>query len=211
MNITYKNPGYTHSLDSISLFLTGEETSFWSAPIFHFYPQLDKQTLMSLNGSDKQKYLNDVFGDIYENLREEINRKVICYNVHFQNHKRQIEEALSEAFDLDASSIFNDLTSNVTLNPICPRFLKECYFDVFYMNSEKGALGLSLHEVIHYFWFYVWNSHFGDSQKTFFNDINTFFYIVIVYRLYHTSISFFASFAFVLQRLRAKPIPLFII
>ena len=70
---------------------------------------------------------------------------------------------MSEAFDLDASSIFNDLTSNVTLNPICPRFLKERYFDVFYMNSEKGALGLSLHEVIHYFWFYVWNRLFGDS------------------------------------------------
>lgn len=105
----------------------------------------------------------DVFGDIYENLREEINRKVICYNVHFQNHKVQIEDALSDAFDLDASSIFNDLTSYVTLNPICPRFLKEHYFDVFYMNSERGALGSSLHEVIHYFWFHVWNSHFGDN------------------------------------------------
>ena len=163
MNIIYKNPGYAHSMDSISLFLTGDETSFWSAPIFHFYPQLDKHTLMSLNGSDKQKYLNDVFGDIYEDLREEIDRKVICYNAYFQNHKSQIEEALSEAFDLDAGSIFNDLTSNVTLNPICPRFLKERYFDVFYMSSEKGALGLSLHEVIHYFWFYVWNSHFGDN------------------------------------------------
>ena len=48
-----------HSLDSISLFLTGDETSFWSAPIFHFYPQLDKDMLMSLNSSDKHKYLND--------------------------------------------------------------------------------------------------------------------------------------------------------
>ena len=75
----------------------------------------------------------------------------------------QIEDALTDAFGLDTSSIFNDLTGNVTLNPICPRFLKEHYFDIFYMNSERGALGLSLHEVIHYFWFHVWNGHFGDS------------------------------------------------
>lgn len=169
MNITYKNPGYTHSLVSISLFLTGDETPFWSEPILHFYPQIDKHTLMSLKCSDKRKYLNDVFSNIYKNLNEEINRKVICYNAHFQNHKSRIEDALSDAFDLDASPIFNDLTCNVTLNPICPRFLKERYFDVFYLSSEKGALGLSLHEVIHYFWFHVWNAHFGDSYDEYEN------------------------------------------
>ena len=163
MNITYKNPGYIYSLDSILLFLAGDQTPFWSESIFHFYPQLDKQTLSSLNLSDKQKYINDVLKDAYEFLRKEIDSKVICYNNHFQKHKCQIEEALSEAFNLDAASIFNNLTANITLNPISPRFLTEQSFDVFYMNSEKGALGLSLHEVIHYFWFYVWNHHFDDS------------------------------------------------
>ena len=163
MNITYKNPGDRHSIESISLFLTGDETAFWSAPMLHFYPQLDPKMLAAYSPSDKQKYLSDVFGNIYSDLKEEIDRKVICYNDHFQRHKQKIEQALSDAFHLDASCVFNDLTGNVTLNPICPRFLKEHCFDVFYMNSERGALGLSLHEVIHYFWFHVWNSHFGDS------------------------------------------------
>ena len=163
MNITYKNPGCLHSIDSISLFLTGDESSFWSEPIFHFYPQADKRVLSGLNHADKQAYLQGVFRDIYENLREEIDRKVDCYNTHFQIHKDRIEDALSDAFGIDAGSLFNDLTGHVTLNPICPRFLKERCFDVFYMNSERGALGLSLHEVIHYFWFHVWNGHFGDS------------------------------------------------
>ena len=94
MNITYKNPGYDHSIDSISLFLTGDETPFWSEPIFHFYPQVDKHALSNCNHTEKHKYLNDVFRDIYENLREEIDKKVICYNAHFQNHKGQIEAAL---------------------------------------------------------------------------------------------------------------------
>lgn len=86
MKITYNNPGYNHSIESISLFLTGDETAFWSAPILHFYPQIDKQVLMSYGRSDKQKYLNDVFGHIYSDLTEELDRKVICYNV-----VRQIE------------------------------------------------------------------------------------------------------------------------
>lgn len=163
MNITYKNPGDRHSIKSISLFLTGDETAFWSAPILHFYPQLDPKMLAAYSPSDKQKYLSDVFGNIYSELKEEIDRKVICYNDHFQRHKQQIEQALSDAFHLDASCVFNDLTGNVTVNPICPRYLKEHCFDVFYMNSERGALGLSLHEVIHFFWFHVWNGHFRDD------------------------------------------------
>ena len=163
MNITFKNPGDRHSIESISLFLTGDETAFWSAPILHFYPQLDPKMLAAYSPSDKQKYLSDVFGSIYSELKEEIDRKVICYHDHFQRHKQQIEQALSDAFHLDASCVFNDLTGNVTLNPICPRYLKEHCFDVFYMSSERGALGLSLHEVIHYFWFHVWNGHFGDD------------------------------------------------
>ena len=75
MNITYKNPGYDHSIDSISLFLTGDETPFWSEPIFHFYPQVDKHALSNCNHTEKHKYLNDVFRDIYENLREEIDKR----------------------------------------------------------------------------------------------------------------------------------------
>ena len=45
----------------------------------------------------------------------------------------------------------------------CPRFLREHSFDVFYKNSEYGALGMSLHEMIHFVWFYVWNQMFKDS------------------------------------------------
>ncbi len=49
------------------------------------------------------------------------------------------------------------------MNPIEPRFLKEHRFDVFYLNSEKGAIGESIHEIVHFMWFYVWNQLFGDD------------------------------------------------
>ena len=55
MNITYKNPGFTHSMNSILSFLTGNETPFWSESILYFYPQIDRQKLVG--ESDKQKYM----------------------------------------------------------------------------------------------------------------------------------------------------------
>jgi len=32
-----------------------------------------------------------------------------------------------------------------------------------YFNSERGAIGVVLHEIIHIVWFYVWNKIYGDS------------------------------------------------
>lgn len=162
MHITYKNPGFQHSIDSIMLFQTDGQTPFWSDLILHFYPQVDKNELVKRDFTDRKKHLEEIFWKIYEDKKQELENKIICYNDHFEKHKNQIEDALSDAFEIDASSIYNDLTGNITLNPVCPRFLKERYFDVFYMNSERGALGLSIHEVIHFFWFKVWNHHFGD-------------------------------------------------
>lgn len=33
------------------------------------------------------------------------------------------------------------------------------------MNSDKGAIGSAIHEIIHFVWFYVWNQTFADSYE----------------------------------------------
>ena len=163
MKILYQNPGFDYSIDSILLFQTGEETALWSDALLYFYPQVEKEELMRHTMDGKLQYLTEVLSGVYKELKPEMERKVIAYNRHFSAHQAQIEDALSEAFRVDSRELFNDLTANITMNPVCPRFLKERRFDVFYKNSERGALGTSIHEVIHYFWFHVWNQHFGDS------------------------------------------------
>ena len=164
MNIVYKNPGYEHSVDSIMLFQTDGQAPCWSDALLYFYPQIDKNELVKRNLNERKKYIYESLYDVYhKTIKAETDEKVNDYNLHFLKHKEQIEDALSEAFDIDTRTIFNDLTGNITMNPVGPRFLKEKYFDVFYKNSEKGALGVSVHEVIHYIWFYVWNKHFNDS------------------------------------------------
>ncbi len=51
----------------------------------------------------------------------------------------------------------------ISMNPVEPRFLKERCYDTFYLNSERGAIGRGIHEIIHFVWFYVWNRLFKDS------------------------------------------------
>ena len=165
MKVTYRNPGFEHSIDSILLFQTDDTTPYWSDALFYFYPQVSPEKMKKLRLNEKKEYMKRELKTVWDGLEDELNSKVNLYNMHFAKYHDQIEDALTDAFELDTRTIFNDLVGNISLNPVCPRFLKERYFDVFYKNSERGCLGMSIHEVIHYIWFYVWNNHFGDSYS----------------------------------------------
>ncbi len=165
MRVTYKNPGFNHSIDSILFFQEDDTTPYWADALLYFYPQVSKEMMIGHSFEEKKDYLQKTLKPVWNDLLDELNSKVELYNQQFDKYHSQIEDALSEAFELDTRTVFNDLVGNICLNPVCPRFLKERYFDVFYKNSERGALGMSIHEVIHYLWFYVWNEHFGDSYS----------------------------------------------
>ena len=163
MKVTYKNPGFMHSIESILLFQTDAHTPYWSDAVFSFYPQLSGEDFVKRGPERRAEYIKDKLASVYQEILPEIEEKTVRYNEHFLEYENQINDALSDAFGTDTRVLFNDLIGYVGMNPICPRFLKKHYFDVFYKNSEKGALGMSLHEMIHYIWFYVWNRLFTDS------------------------------------------------
>lgn len=163
MKITYKNPGFEHSVESILLFQTDDTTPYWSDALLYFYPQVDKRELSNKTYAHKREYLLNALSETYRELESELETKVALYNARWEKYSNQIEDAFSDAFGIDTRLIFNDITANITLNPVGPRFLKEHYFDVFYKNSERGAIGISIHEMIHFVWFYVWNHTFKDN------------------------------------------------
>lgn len=165
MRVNFKNPGFEHSIDSIMLFQEEGMTPFWTDALYYFYPEINKAKIDSLPAEEKKEHLIKELKNVWNTLKEELDNKVVLYNEHFEKYHEQIEDALSEAFEIDTRAIFNDLVGNICLNPVGPRFLEERYFDIFHKNSERGALGISIHEIIHFIWFYVWNNHFKDSYS----------------------------------------------
>jgi len=165
MNITYLNPDFDYSLKSVMLFQDDETTSFWSDVLYYFYPKLDQEYASKLNREELNLYIEDILKTYYLEAESEIENKVISYQNHWNKYHNQIQEAFSDTFDIDVSNLFNDIKANITLNPIAPRFLEEHCFDLFYKNSDAGALGTSLHELCHFVWFYIWNDLFKDSYQ----------------------------------------------
>ncbi|MCL2592675.1 MAG: hypothetical protein FWD82_04845 [Defluviitaleaceae bacterium] len=165
MKITFKNLGFSYSIDSIMMFQNQELSNFWMSSLFHFFPSLDREKLSSLDALEKKEYLTSTLKLIYDELEPEFAEKIVKYNDYFNLHKSQIEDAFSDAFGIDCKNNFNDIVGNITLNPICPRFLDKREFDIFYLNSERGALGIALHEIIHFVWFDVWQNYFKDNKE----------------------------------------------
>lgn len=165
MEVTFVNPGVDYMLQQIMMTQTEGESEFWTEPLYYFYPQLDKDYAKSLPFLERKDYFGKVLREVYHGLEGTIQEKVAAYSQHWADCREQITLALSDAFQADCANLLNDLRCNISMNPIQPRFLREHCFDIFYLNSEKGAIGGSIHEIIHFVWFYVWNRLFGDSYE----------------------------------------------
>lgn len=163
MEVTFVNPGVEYMIQSILAFQSEEESGFWSEPLYHFYPQLDRSYAAGLSFPERKTYIEQTMRSAYADLEDTINEKVVAYSCRWAACKAQITAALTEAFGVDCASLFNDIRCNVSMNPVGPRFLKERCYDTFYLNSEKGAIGGGIHELIHFVWFHVWNRVFDDS------------------------------------------------
>lgn len=163
MELHFCDPGLDYSLDIITEFQQSDLSDWWKDSLFHFYPQIDRTEYERLDASSRFLYLRQKLQHIYDAAKPDICGKLRFYASHWLKYKPQIEDAFSDAFQVDSRGLFNDLTANITLNPICPRYLESRSFDIFYLNSERGALGMSLHEMIHFFWFHIWNQLFQDD------------------------------------------------
>lgn len=163
MKLEFVNPGVDYTIKNILEFQAEDVADFWSEPLFYFYPQLDKKYAESLPMKEKTKYIEKCLRAEYPKIKDTIEQKIPLYTEYWTKCEKQIADALSETFEIDCSTLFDDMKCNVTMNPVCPRFLKEQSFDIFYLNSAKGAIGMALHEIIHFVWFHVWNELFGDS------------------------------------------------
>lgn len=165
MKLTWQEPGFEYSIQSIMQFQTEELNNYWIDSLYYFYPDLNKNYAMSLKDEERSLYVRGVIEKVYLQDKHLLEEKVSSYQRYWEKYEEQVTEAFSEAFDLDCKNRFEDITGKITLNPIAPRYLEEHSFDVFYLNSEKGALGMALHEIIHFVWFNVWKEHFNDIEK----------------------------------------------
>ena len=65
MEINFINPGVEYMIQSIMEFQTEEMSAFWSEPLYHFYPRLDRDFSMNLPFPERSAYLERILSLIH--------------------------------------------------------------------------------------------------------------------------------------------------
>ncbi len=165
MDLTFKIPSFEYMVNSIIEIESKDMDEFFRGSLFYFYPNIDKDKFYSFHGNTRKGYLINCLRDIFEKEQDLFATKIDAYNKHWVDNKEIVIEAFQDAFKIDLKNEFNGMVGHIGLNPVSPRFLKTNTFDVFYLNSERGALGIALHEIVHFVWFKLWGDYFHDDIK----------------------------------------------
>lgn len=167
MNVTYQLADAEYQIQSIAQFLVPDCSDWWLKGFTEYYPALDWRGLCALHEDEKRQQLHASLDPLIAGKTAELKQKVIAYQQHWDRYQEQITKALEDAFGIDLHHDFQNMQGMLTLNLICPRYLDEQRFDIFCASSERGALGLTLHEIIHFVWFHVWQTLFQDDSATY--------------------------------------------
>ncbi len=164
MQITIQTMKKRDTLLSILDFQQDSMSLFWKEQLFAAYPTLDKEKWLQVPFSLKQPYLTKSVSKIYDTLKKTLIEKKDLFKTRWQLYQEPINSIFSDIFDIDCHNIYNNVITEISLNPICPRYLKEQRFTVFYKYGPEQFLNTCIHELIHFVWFYKWQNHFKDNQ-----------------------------------------------
>lgn len=139
MELRVINPGFEYMLNGIMEFQKEDTTGFWSKPLYHFYPQLDREYAAGLNLNEKRKYFENTLGQVYEELEPLMKEKVALYSGHWEKCKPQITAALSEAFGIDCENKFNDMECRISMGRLYQDILRSRHLICFILTAKRAS------------------------------------------------------------------------
>jgi len=146
------------SIDEYIPVINGFLNSDWRGAILSTYPVL-KRRLGRIRSQARRDIITYQF---FRQLQEKspLKQKAEMFQAYWKPLNRPVMRALSEAVEMPWPEALAKITARVTLNPICPRYLKLAAFDVFVRDWNEAMQDVVLHELLHFIYFEKWKSIF---------------------------------------------------
>jgi len=153
-------------IDVMYYFLNPRKDSWdWSKGIFREYPHLKRRLSNIRNSRERKRITLKYFKN--QELMKKLNLEL--KNKRFQKSWDRINdkalETLSEVVEIEWPKKDKVIKAYTTLNPICPRWIKEREFDLFYEFNMKKMKAVSLHEILHFIYFEKWKEVFPRTNE----------------------------------------------
>jgi len=152
-------------IDIIESFILNLNPGFnWSGIYSKAYPEFGKL----IEGKSK-KEIKTITREFFEKLHQDKLKDLKSVAKKFQREwdktGDELLTALSEIVEMKWPRNCKDMTAWVSLNPICPRFLDQKSFDIFWKFENSWMKRISVHEILHFIWFEKWKKVFPRYDK----------------------------------------------
>ncbi len=163
MDLSVKIMDKIDTLSSILNFQTDDTSAYWRGALFKAYPFLDEKKCLNMAWNERKEYLTAELSKIYDKIEINLQKKCFIFQKIWNENKEKINHIYTKVYGIDCDNLFNTMIAEVSLNPVCPRNLRHQSYSVTWAGDELDFLKTSLHEMIHFVWFYIWKQHFKDD------------------------------------------------
>lgn len=135
----------------------------WSEAILRNYPQLENK----LKGvKDKRKEIEyNFFKEVFQKERIKLEKRAKIFQREWNKINDKIMLVLSKIVEQEWPKEDKKIFARVSLNPICPRYIKQRTFDVFYKQKPKHMKSVAIHEILHFIYFEKWKQIFPKTKE----------------------------------------------
>ncbi|MDP3989777.1 MAG: hypothetical protein Q8Q01_01065 [archaeon] len=137
----------------------------WSNAIYKNYPEL-KSKLLTVKDKNKRKEIEyHFFLDVFKKEKNELEKSAKRFQKDWDKINDKVMLVLSEVIEQEWPEKDRTIHGRTSLNPICPRYIKQRTFDVFYKCSHARMKAITMHEILHFIYFEKWKKVFPKTKQ----------------------------------------------
>ena len=136
----------------------------WGKKIIKRHPYL-KGALNIKTKKNREKYIKKYIIKFRNENKKIIENQIEKYSKNWRKIEKQYLTILPEILDTPWPKDKKIIKAMISINPICPRFINNWSFSLFYKQKAKKMKETIMHEICHFLYFKKWKEVFPNSPK----------------------------------------------
>ena len=96
------------------------------------------------------------FTEVFKKERIELEKRAKIFQIEWNKINDDVMLVLSKVVEQEWSDKDRKIFARISLNPICPRYIKQRTFDLFYKQKPQYMKSVAIHEILHFIYFEKW-------------------------------------------------------
>ena len=163
--VKFKVAGIEDIIPSMNYFLNNIKHPDWGNSILSVHPKLKKDLENIKGGIKRKKLIQNYFGNFLNSNKKELKNSEYKFQSEWDKINSKFMPALSEVLEIDWSKKDKFITALVSPNPLCPRYIKERIYEIYFDSRLESMKTTCFHEILHFLYFEKWKQVFPKTKE----------------------------------------------